>query len=348
MGVALRKRELPSGNIQLFLDISRGSSRSKRVRENLHLVLTGDRMQDKETLRMAQLIRATREKELLQDEHGLSDTRKRKGSFVEYYEKLKETKNAENTRISWEQGLKHFKEFVGGDVSIAGLTREKLEGFKTYLLGEVSANSADLYFAHVKSALGQAVKDGIFGSNPAEYITIRKTKHHPIFLSLDEVKKLSQTPWRDENVKNAFLFSCFTGLRYSDIASLKWSQIDGEYVSFNQRKTAAPERLPISEGAQGILKLQKKVTGEKASVFNLPHHSTLDDQLKAWGELAGLKKKLSIHKGRHTFACLALSSGVDIYTTSKLLGHKNLHTTQIYAQVIDERKKQAVSLLPSL
>jgi site-specific recombinase XerD len=80
----------------------------------------------------------------------------------------------------------------------------------------------------------------------------------------------------------------------------------------------------------------------------LPRQSTIDKQLKAWAKAAEIKKSVSMHKARHTFATLSLASGIDIYTTSKLLGHKNLATTQIYAQVIDEKKKRAVDMLPKI
>ncbi len=348
MGIVVRRRKLAGRKVGLFLDMSKGTEGSKRVRENLGLVLVGDRFHDKETLRMAQLIRANRERELLQEEHGLTDLRKRKGSFVEYCDKLRESKNAENTRLSWEHGLAHLKEYVGGEVTFAQLTSEKLEGFKKYLLGKVSANSADLYFAHVKSALSQAVKDGIITSNPGAYISIRKEKRHPVFLTLEEIRKLSRTEWRDENVKNAFLFSCCSGLRYSDVASLSWDEVEGEYIVFSQRKTGEAERMPLSESALKILHRQKEMGGGKGLVFALPRHSTVDRQIKEWVKLAEIGKRISFHKARHSFACLALSRGVDIYTMSKLLGHKNLQTTQIYAQVIDEKKKQAVSLLPTI
>jgi len=83
-------------------------------------------------------------------------------------------------------------------------------------------------------------------------------------------------------------------------------------------------------------------------VFTLPSRGKLDTMLKLWAGDAGLDKRISFHKARHTFATLAVSAGVDIYTLSKLLGHASGATTQIYAQVGDEHKKKAVEMLPTL
>jgi site-specific recombinase XerD len=128
------------------------------------------------------------------------------------------------------------------------------------------------------------------------------------------------------------------------------------YLEFSQRKTGDAERLPLSDEAKRILKRQEGAqpspnlhrTFPENAVFFMPKQSVVDKQLKKWAKDAGITKTISFHKSRHTFAPLALSSGVDLYTTSKLLGHRNIQTTQIYAKVVDEKKKQAVAMLPTL
>ena len=114
--------------------------------------------------------------------------------------------------------------------------------------------------------------------------------------------------------------------------------------------------MPLSKEAQRILKQQETAKPSpnlrrallKNQVFFMPTQPVVDKQLKAWAKAAEIGKSISFHKSRHTFATLSLSSGIDLYTTSKLLGHKNLQTTQIYTKVIDEKKKQAVSMLPTI
>ncbi|HYQ86148.1 MAG TPA: site-specific integrase [Bacteroidota bacterium] len=355
MGVRLIKRQFPSGSVRLFLDIN---SNGKRKKEALGLSLGGNRFNNRETLKMAEEIRARRELELHEQMHGVLHASKRKQSFVNYFEKLLGTKNALNTRSSWEDALTHFRDFAGADVIFGQLTREFLEGFKSYLLkeGELSPNSAQIYFSRIKTALNQAVKDSIISSNPAAFVTIKKKPHLPTYLHFGEISTLAKTKTSNENVKNAFLFSCFSGLRYSDIISLTWDNVKDGYLIFSQRKTGNPERLPLSEQARRILEDQKtmqpsmrvKRPQPDKVVFYLPRQSVIDKQLKKWAKDAELGKSLSMHVGRHTFATLAISNGVDIYTTSKLLGHRDLHSTQIYAKVIDESKRNAVDKLPHL
>lgn len=289
---------------------------------------------------------------------GISLGDKRKQSFIAYYEDLIDSKNSENTKSSWQNALTHFKNFAGETVTFGTLTREKLEQFKRYLLKleSVSPNSAQVYFSRIKTALNQAVKDGIIPSNPAAFITIRKVERLPVFLTLEEVQKLATTPCGNEHVRNAFLFSCFSGLRYSDLISLTWDNIRDGYIEFRQQKTGRSERLPLSPQAREILIWQQKAARSprtkqerhENAVFFLPRQSVIDKLLKKWAKDAKIGKSLSLHKARHTFATLSLASGIDIYTTSKLLGHKNLQTTQIYARVVDEKKRQAVELLPTL
>jgi site-specific recombinase XerD len=140
------------------------------------------------------------------------------------------------------------------------------------------------------------------------------------------------------------------------VDGLTWDKVKGEYLEYTQTKTGVPERLPLSAQALQILRKQKKAKPNlnlereipANAVFLLPSHSVVDKQLKKWGKAAGIVKSLSFHKARHSFATIALSSGIDIYTVSKLLGHKNLATTQIYAKVIDQKKRAAISRLPRL
>ena len=193
-------------------------------------------------------------------------------------------------------------------------------------------------------------------ADPSVNITIMKKYKLPIHLALEEIRKLSNTSCANDQVKSAFLFSCFTGLRYSDVDALTWDNIRDGYIEFSQKKTGDAERLPLSDEARRILKRQEAAkpspnlhrTFPENAVFFMPKQSVVDKQLKKWAKDAGITKTISFHKSRHTFATLALSSGVDLYTTSKLLGHRNIQTTQIYAKVVDEKKKQAVAMLPTL
>ena len=353
MSVTLRKRKLPSGRTQLYLDIYHLGNRRT---EALGFFLDKDRFQNRETLKMAEEVRAKRQLDLQAEMHGLTGTHNRKASVLKYLNEQAQLRTSPNTRLSWKQAIEAFENFAGSTVTFGDLKPQLFEKFKTHLLNRLSANSALVYFARIKTALYQAVRDNLLPANPAGKTTIRKTETLPVHLSINEIRRLSKTPCPNDQVKQAFLFSCFSGLRYSDVDRLTWDKVKGEYLEFTQRKTGEAERLPLSPQALQILRKQKRAQPSPNlerelpanAVFFLPSQPVVDKQLKKWAKTAEIDKPLSMHKARHSFATIALSSGIDIYTVSKLLGHKNLATTQIYAKVVDEKKRRAMNRLPRL
>jgi integrase len=267
-----------------------------------------------------------------------------------------ELKRNPGTKNCWKNAIGHLRDHGGEKLTFMQLDRAFFEAFKRYLLDNCSINSAKRYLDIIKTMLHRAVDDDILPKDPSAKVTIKKETKLPVFLTLEEVRKLKNTACGNENVKSAFLFSCLTGLRYSDVDGLTWDNIKDGYLEFSQQKTKSGERFPLSKYALEILEGQRNaVMGDKVgrvhpenSVFMFPRKSTVDKVIRHWVRDAGINKCISFHKSRHTFATLSLSSGVDIYTTSKLLGHRNLQTTQIYASVIDEKKIQAVNMLPKI
>ncbi len=153
---------------------------------------------------------------------------------------------------------------------------------------------------------------------------------------------------RNQEVKDAFLFSCFTGLRYSDVVNLTWDNISNDKIEFKQRKTGGVEYLPISQTAKDILVNSQNSKNKSKFIFDVPTKVGIFKHIKKWVKDAGIKKRVSFHTARHTFATMALTQGVDLYTVSKLLGHKDISTTQVYAKIIDSKKDEAVNKLPIL
>lgn len=147
-------------------------------------------------------------------------------------------------------------------------------------------------------------------------------------------------------LKTAFIFSALTGLRWSDINKLLWSEVQyskelGNYLRFRQKKTQGAETLPISE--QAISLLGERGEPEERVFKHLKYSAWHNLKLQQWAMKAGIAKTVTFHCARHTYATLQLTLGTDIYTVSKLLGHKHLKTTQIYTKVIDEKKTEAAN-----
>jgi len=304
-------------------------------------------VQNKETKFLAEKIRTDREIKLQNDSFGfISDSRKQK-NFLTYIENMSLEKEKNSPFIG---AVNMVKDFAGNILTFQHVDEKWLEDFKKFLLKKVSHNSAATYFQKVKQALKQAKLEKIISRDPSEYVkNISLIETERTFLELPELELLAKTKCKNAEVKRAFLFSCFTGLRYSDVKKLTWKEIKGNKLHFKEQKTKAINYLPLNEMALKLLKQDFVIVDiEKQLVFNLPLIWWTNELLKDWANEAMIKKNISFHVARHTFATLSLTFGIDLYTVSQLLGHRQISTTQVYAKIIDQKKKDAIDRLPTI
>lgn len=358
MKVTLRERN-QGGKTSLYLDYYH---KGKRKTEYLKLYLDPnaktkeEKEVNKKTLQLAETVRAQRQIEIQNGVYGFRDQEKLKGSVLSYIELLADKrKESSGNYGNWMSMLKHLKTFSKNDLLFSDVDRELVADFRDYLAKvetksegvQLSQNSKYSYFNKFKAALKQAVKDGILMTNPSETVeAFKQGEPQREYLSLEELQKAYKTDCDIPIMKTAFIFSCLTGLRWSDINKLLWSEIQhsqdmGYHIRFHQQKTKGAETLPISDQAFGLLGERDKpdervFKGLKYSVWH-------NVKLQQWMLKAGISKTITFHCARHTYATLQLSAGTDIYTVSKLLGHRELKTTQIYAKVIDSKKKEAAN-----
>ena len=179
---------------------------------------------------------------------------------------------------------------------------------------------------------------------------IKEKETHREFLSLDELKRLVETPCTNPVLKRAALFSALTGLRHSDIRKMKWGEIeekDGKFtLKYTIQKTSKYDELPISEQAM-------QLCGERRNpdefVFDgLVYSAYANKALAQWLGTAGITRDVTFHCFRHTFATLQLASGTQITTIQKMLGHKNIGTTLVYAKTLEEAKREAAEKIKIL
>ena len=356
MKVTLRERK-KNGKIALYLDYYH---KGKRKTEYLKLYLSlnakskAEKDLNKKTKELATTICAQRQIEIQNGHYGFQDIEKLKGSFIAYVTALAEKKNtSKGNHGNWYSMLKHLKAFQTTDISFDQVDKQFVERFKEYLdktaIGRanksLSQNSKYSYYGKFTAALKQAVKDGILRVNPAAGVDhFKQGEPQREFLTLSELQQAVNTECELPELKKAFIFSALTGLRWSDIEKMVWSELqhskeNGYYIRFRQKKTKGAETLPISEQAVQLLGDRKDPTDK---VFQGLHYSAWTNlKLQQWMMNAGISKTITFHCARHTYATLQLTLGTDIYTVSKLLGHKELRTTQIYAKVIDDKKREA-------
>jgi len=281
-------------------------------------------------------------------------------NFIEYFDKVTVRRHANSSTsilINWQRSVEFLKQFAGNTLLFSQINVGRAEEFKRFLLcaprggnksGPISQNTASTYFSIFKAALKQAFIDGYLTVDLSAKIKgIQDQESRREYLSIEELNTLVATPCERDVLKRAALFSALTGLRHCDIQKLRWKEIsiDGNQarLHFTQQKTKGVEYTPISEQALQLCGEPEKP--EKFVFEDLPDPSWISHPLKQWIDAAGIKKKITFHCFRHTYATLQLSSGTDIYTVSKMLGHTNVKTTQIYAKVVDEKKNKAAQAI---
>jgi integrase len=377
--VTIRYKQLKDGNQSIYFDIYRSGKRCYEF-PKLYIVperTPADKEANRQTLEKAIKIKAQRIDEITSNENGFTNMGlKQKANFIEYLQALAESKTNNGIRgvMDTYKGLiKHLIQYKGDKITFKHITKEYCSGFNEYLKtapngtykrgisetypsGILLQSSQHNYSRTLSVALNCAVQSGIIPGNPMKDLTRFERPKMPDsnreYLTIDEVKQLVKTECIKPVVKQAFLFSCFSGLRFSDVKALKWDdfQTDNEgkqIIRYIQQKTKKDEYLQVSDEALKFLPERGTATG-KDTVFILSTNGFTNQALQSWVLAAGIKKRVTFHVGRHTNATLLLSLGVPIETVSKLLGHSDIQTTQIYAKVIDKNKRAAVSKLDGL
>lgn len=373
--IRLRQRQRPSGIINLYLDIYIDGKRSY---ENLKLYLVpektrADKEKNKETLKLADAIRAKRVVELQNGQYGFDSAYKTETRFFDYYNALCEKRHRNPASLgnwgNWWGALQHLKRYAKPDITFKEITPQWVQGFKDYLdttarvrdkrkrsfttedLRPLSQNTKQSYFNKFRACINQAYEDRIIPHNPLRGIeSFKAEERERVYLTLDEVRAMAAAECKYPVLKRAFMFSCLTGLRKSDIGKMRWREVrkQGDFtrIVFKQKKTGGQEYIDINPQAVEYLGERR---GDDDLVFtNFSYSSYYLMELKRWAVRAGITKDLTFHSGRHTFAVLMLDLGADIYTVSKLLGHREIHTTQIYAKVMDKKKQEAALLIPQI
>ena len=369
--VTLREKPISKNRKSLYLDFYPAVYDHKKGkntrREFLGMYIyekaksQSEKNHNRDTLQIAQGVRQKRENELNKPEiysdyenEKLREKELSNGCFIEYFNSLAEQKSGANYN-SWMSAKNYLIKFTNGKLKFSEIDEKYLESFKQFLLTtqshrstktKLSQNSAASYFNKVKAALGQAFQDGILKVDYKSKVkSIKEKESRREYLTIDELRKLMDTGCNNPLYKRAAMFSALTGLRISDIKNLTWGDVQkegSEYtLKFRQQKTKGLETHPISEEAYGFM---GEPMDKDCKVFEGLKNTAYDNRhLYQWIGAAGITRHITFHCFRHTYATLQLSEGTDIYTVSKLLGHKNLKTTQIYAKVMDQGKRVAAN-----
>lgn len=355
--VFLRQKPISKGRISLYLDywppIRNPRTMKLTRREFLGFYIYEEpknRMQQEyndEILNHAEMIRCRRQESVICREFGFIDRHQQDENFLEYFKK-----HCWNKHNKWESTYNYFYAFVNGKCTFGEVTVELCKKFRDYLLNSPSMrkgrrgicrNSASGYFSVFRSILKTAHRDKLIREDLNLYLDRIKTDDvKKEYLTQDEVIQLASTPCKHDVLKRASLFSCLTGLRISDIENLQWENIQiapdmGPCMRIRTQKTQTEAILPVSYEAL-------ELCGERSTgkVFKGLRRCMIGYPLKEWIKQAGITKHITFHCFRHTYATLQIAAGTDIYTLCKMLTHRNVTTTQIYADLVNSKKRETV------
>ncbi len=370
--VRIRQRKLANGNFSLYLD---AYVKGVRKVESLGLYLVPeitpfDRSHNIQVKQIAEQIKVERIIGL--ENHSVRDwdmVKRSSITLIDYLSEYEKEKSGvsqatlNNRRFFRRKMEVYLKESRQSDILLANVDVEFCKGFIRFLSHSKNASKKDGTLlknggAHhhqsiFNGALNNAIREGLLKSNPMRAIRPNE-KFHPSesvreYLTLEEVKTIMDTPCPHNDVKRAFLFSCFTGLRLSDIRSLTWGSIikspDGNSLNIRitMKKTKRQLTIPLASEAINYLNERDDINDP---IFILPiDASNIEINLSKWMKNANIDKHITFHCARHTFATMMLTLGTDIYTTSKMLGHTNINTTAIYAKIVDKKKEEAINLV---
>ncbi len=375
---------LSDGRESLFLDYYFGYNvvydeerdkeivRKDRRREKLNLYLWQaprtplEREQNKETLELAKKIRFERGQQLLEDMEGYRLKKNREVNFLEFFQKYNESYTKKDYRMM-PLTLNRFKDFLKETdeyrryenfIKPDQITKEMIEDFVTYLQGRSKGEGALNIFTKFKKVCKYAVEHDVMRKNPCEGVrcTADKNVLRKEILSMDEVQQLADTHYAYENpnIRRAFLFCCYAGLRHTDVKDLTFENVDysNRRLVFEQSKTKGHSahsgvEIPLSDGLMRLI--GKPIDGnKKAKIFNLPTFQACNKALARWVKRAGIDKHITWHCARHSCATNLLSNGSNIKTVASILGHSGLRHTEKYTRAVDSLKKAAIDSLPEL
>lgn len=354
---------MADGSKSLYLDVYRNGKRSYEYLK-MYLIPETDRnarQQNETTMAAANAIKSKRIIELTSGEAGIVNHKDKVYllDWMQFYKEEQKKRGKKNIgQIKSVAGI--LKEYAGERFTLNQIDLTFCQGYIDYMVTTyrykgkpVSASTRNTYYQIFNGALNAAVRAKRILKNPFNEMEKSEKPKMPesvrSYMTIEEVRSLIATPMQNEVVKSAYLFSCFCGLRISDIIGLQWKDVfidNGQCrLAVAMQKTKEPIYLPLSNEALKWMPERGDKTADD-HVFDLP--SAINQLIKPWAKAAGISKRFTFHTARHTFATMMLTLGADLYTVSKLLGHTSVKMTQVYAKIINQKKDDAVNLVNGL
>lgn len=371
--ITVREKKLAKGKLHLYLDFYPAikhpvtGKNTRRKFLGIYILANPKTKQEKrmnsESKTKADIIRGECISMLYHNDYSFLGETKDNMDFLNYFMKIVNSHKDKNINsyINWRSAYQHLHHFTKGKLNINQVNRQFVMDYKDYLLKaktlkfieskDLGQNTKHIYFNKFRTAIKKAYDSDLFDKNPLRGIKCIKTQETAIeFLTLNELQILKNTPLEKKRLKDACLFTAYTGLRYSDIERLTWANIRyseeyGNHVRLIQKKTKNPNIIPFREEVMIFLGERKQ---DNDLIFGKVGTTKKNTIIAKWVLGAGINKHITYHCFRHTFSSLLLNQDIGLYTVSKMLGHKNVKTTQRYAHIVNKQKTKAGNAIPAL
>lgn len=346
-----------------------------RRKENLNLYIwvhprsQEERLQNKNTLALAEKIRFEREQAFLEDREGYRLKKDRQTNFLAYWqEKCKSDRFTYYVRKSVVQTYNRFMRFLSETprynrytqyLHMETVTPDMVMKFAEFLRANGKGEGPNKMYHYFKRIVWDAIEDGLIRTDPCKGISVKHDRMQlkKEVLTLEEIRHLIATHYEGEHreVQRAFIFTLFTSTRWCDVKLLTYGCVDRttRTLRFNQKKVESRSAhsavsFPLNDDLLALIGKPTEPYNPNELIFKIPNYSTCNKHLKRWIQAAGITKWISWHCGRHSFAFNMLDKGANIKTVSVLMGHCGISTTEKYLQVFDKQKMEAVDSLGSI
>ncbi len=354
MSVTLRQKENSDGSISFYLDIYQNKKRYKEYLKDCKLYKATnaeERKANKEVKQLAENIALKRGQELVSHGYDVVAAFKNDVDFIKYFENYISRYTKKDKR-NMEGACNKFKDFMKIEsiktLTMKQLTENIIYNYAEHLKSTCEGEGACSYFARFKKMLKQAMREKVIITNPAADVSIKREESIiKDVLTIEEIQILASTTVSNREVRNSFLFCCFTGLSWIDVKELKWKHIDlrNNKLTKVRSKTGTETGVTLNETALSLLPKQGK---PDELIYILPSHTGALKTLRNWLKLAEIEKHITWHCARHSFATNLIYFDTNVTIVSKLLGHASLKYTQRYTHISDELKKRATDNLPKI
>lgn len=382
----LHVKKLSDGRESLYLEYYLGRQewideeteqvkvKHERRKEFLNLYLISkprtpiEKSSNDEVLELANRIRFEKEQQFKEDKDGYRLKSKKKINIFDFMQAYYDSYTKGDKRMI-KAAIKRFRDFIALEyplyknvVAPDQLNKDMMMKFVDYLRSISKGEGALTHYKRFKKIIKYGVEHDVIRKNPCSGVVCKSDENALTkdVLSMEEMVQLMKTKYdqQNPNVRRAFIFCLYTGVRFCDVKDLMYSDIDYSIkkIKFNQRKTQGHSSkswvdIPLNEGLLPLLgeqPIDEEGNLTDGRIFNLPSQSMCLRSLKHWVKLAGINKHISWHCARHSFAVNILNNGANIKTVASLLGHSGLRHTEKYTRAVDSLKDDAVNSLPKV